>query len=290
MGKVLYPVGPTRMSAGTVTMNRRQFLRIAAATVAPAVGVGYGFAESTRLRIDRLTVTVPRLPAAFRGLRVAFVTDIHLGPFLTEQYVAGVVRTTLLLDPDLILLGGDYSHRDGKYIAPCFEQLAKLSAPLGVYGVLGNHDYWHGLDETKAGMRRAKVEELTNRGVWLERPGGRLRVAGVDDLWRGAPDLAPALGDATATDACVVVSHNPDFAENITDRRVGLLLSGHTHGGQVVVPGYGPPIVPSAYGMKYARGLVQAPATQVYVSPGVGMSGLPVRANCRPEVALLTLV
>ena len=88
----------------------------------------------------------------------------------------------------------------------------------------------------------------------------------------------------------MLVSHNPDFAETLTDRRVGLVLSGHTHGGQVVVPGYGSPVVPSRYGMKYAHGLVEAPATKVYVSAGVGMTGLPVRANCRPEITLITLV
>ncbi len=273
-------------------MNRRTFLRVAAATTAavPLGGVCYGFAESNRLKIDRQTIGLPRLPAGFRGTRVAFLTDIHLGPFLAEDYVASVVRTTLLLDPDLILLGGDYSHRDGKYIAPCFELLAKLSAPLGVFGVLGNHDYWHGLEETKAGMRRAKVVELTNRGVWLKRGGDRLRLAGVDDLWAGRPDAQAALGDAAANDACLLVSHNPDFAETLTDRRVGLVLSGHTHGGQVVVPGYGSPVVPSRYGQKYAHGLVEAPATRVYISAGIGMTGLPVRANCRPEITLVTLV
>jgi predicted MPP superfamily phosphohydrolase len=272
-------------------MNRRAFLKTAAVTAAgvPLAGACYGFAESTRLKIDRQTIALPRLPAGFRGVRVAFLTDIHLGPFITSGYVASVVRTTLTLNPDLILLGGDYSHRDGKYIAPCFEEVAKLSAPLGVFGVLGNHDYWHGLAETKAGMRAAKVEELTNCGVWLNRAGDQLRLAGVDDLWQGRPDLAAALGDCRPSDACLLVSHNPDYAETLTDHRVGLVLSGHTHGGQVVVPGYGSPVVPSRYGQKYAHGLVEAPATRVYVSAGVGMTGLPVRANCRPEITLITL-
>ncbi len=272
-------------------MNRRTFLKAAAATTAalPVGGACYGFAESTHLRVDRRTISMPRLPGGFRGTTVAFLTDIHLGPFVTAEYVASVVRTALVLDPDLILLGGDYSHRDAKYIAPCFELLSKLSAPLGVYGVLGNHDYWHGVEQTRAAMRAAKIEELTNRGVWLSRGGERLRLAGVDDLWEGRPDLAAALGDTRPTDACLLVSHNPDFAETLTDRRVGLVLSGHTHGGQVVVPGFGPPVVPSRYGRKYAHGLVEAPATKVYVSAGIGMTGLPVRANCRPEVTLVTL-
>lgn len=273
-------------------MNRRTFLKNsvrATVAAAPVAAAGYGFAESNHVAIDRRSVQVPRLPAAFDGTTVAFLTDIHVGPFLSADFVATVVRTTLALNPDLIALGGDYSLREAKYIAPCFDVLRTLTAPLGVYGVLGNHDYWHGLAETKAGMRGAKVTELTNCGVWLRRSGSRLRLAGVDDLWAGRPDLGPALGEATPADACVLLSHNPDFAETLTDRRVGLVLSGHTHGGQIVVPEVGSPWIPSRYGMKYARGLVEAPATQVYVSTGVGMSAVPVRLNCRPQIALLTL-
>ncbi|MFO0849457.1 MAG: metallophosphoesterase [Gemmataceae bacterium] len=273
-------------------MNRRTFLRTAVyGTAAAGVlgGAGYGLSETTALTVDRQTIPVPNLPPAFRGVRVAFVTDVHHGPFASEEYVAGVVRTTLAVDPDLIVLGGDYNHADKKYIAPCFDLLKPLAAPLGVYGVMGNHDHWRGTQATRDGMKRAGVEELTDRGVWLRRGGDRLRLAGVDDLWTGRPDVPAAVGDATATDAVVLVSHNPDLAETLTDRRVGLVLSGHTHGGQVVVPGYGPPVVPSQYGKKYAHGLVEAPATRVYVSAGTGMSGLAVRANCRPEVNLITL-
>ena len=111
----------------------------------------------------------------------------------------------------------------------------------------------------------------------------------MDDLWRGKANPVAALKDIDSAAACVLVSHNPDVAETLADPRVGLVLSGHTHGGQVVVPGYGPPIIPSRYGPKYAHGLVAAPNTQVYVSAGVGVSGLPFRVNCRPEITLLTL-
>ncbi|MEO2090399.1 MAG: metallophosphoesterase, partial [Gemmataceae bacterium] len=232
---------------------------------------------------------LPNLPGAFDGLRVAFLADIHHGPYTELEFVAQVVRTTLALQPDLILLGGDYCLRERRYIAPCFDVLQILSAPLGVYGVLGNHDHWHGLDETRAGMRRAGVEELTDRGVWLTRGAGRVRLGGVDDLWCGRPDLAAAVGDATREDAVLLLCHNPDLAETLTDRRVGLVLSGHTHGGQVIVPGMINPFIPSRYGNKYSHGRVEAPATTVYVSRGLGLTGLPVRYNCPPELTLLTL-
>ena len=160
---------------------------------------------------------------------------------------------------------------------------------MGVYGVLGNHDYWHGIVETRAGMKAAGVTELTNTGVWLKRGSDRFRLAGVDDLRSGRVNVSAALGDATRDDACLLISHNPDLAETLREPRVGLMLSGHTHGGQVVFPIGGAPYVPSAYGSKYLRGLVRGPETLVYVSRGLGTSGVPVRIGSRPEINLITL-
>lgn len=273
-------------------MNRRTFLRAGlwSTVAAPAAVACYGFAESNDVVIERHTVRVPRLPAAFDGTRAAFLSDIHLGPYLSADFVAIVARTVNALDPDVVLLGGDYSLREGKYIGPCFEVLAELRAPMGVHGVLGNHDYWHGVRETHDGFASARITELTNRGVTFEKRGDRFTITGVDDYWEGAPDLTAALRDVRPDGACVLLSHNPDYAERLTDRRVGLVLSGHTHGGQIVFPEVGAPWTPSRYGMKYARGLVEAPATRVYVSTGVGMSGVPMRLNCRPQIALLTFV
>jgi predicted MPP superfamily phosphohydrolase len=272
-------------------MNRRLFLRsaLASLSLAPGFTAGYGLFEACWVKIDRQTLPLARLPQAFNGLTIAFLTDIHHGPFTTLEYVAAVVRTTLALQPDLILLGGDYSLKDGKYIAPCLEVLGGLKAPFGVYGVLGNHDYWHGVEVTKAAMAAAGIHELTNTGTWISRGSARFRLAGVDDLWTGRANPQQALGDASATDACLLVSHNPDLAEHLRDPRVGLVLSGHTHGGQVVFPGAGAPFVPSRYGQKYRHGLVQAPETLVYVSRGLGTSGLPVRFCSRPEITFITL-
>jgi predicted MPP superfamily phosphohydrolase len=272
-------------------MNRRVFLKaaFAAAVPAPIAAASYGMFEAGWVRVERPIVPLPRLPQAFDGLRIAFLTDIHHGPFTSLDYVTSVVRTTLTLRPDLILLGGDYSYKDAKYIAPCFDVLGGLKAPLGVFGVLGNHDYRYGLEETRAGMKAAGISELTNSGVWLERGKSRFRLGGVDDLWYGHPDVLPAMGDATPADAGLLVSHNPDFAEPLRDPRVGLVLSGHTHGGQATLPVAGAPFVPSRYGEKYLKGLVDAPATRVYISRGLGTVAGPMRYNSRPELTLLTL-
>lgn len=272
-------------------MTRRDFLTgiLATASATPIAAAAYGVFESTWLKVDRQTLPLPRLPKAFDGLTVAFLTDIHHGPFTPLDYVLDVVRTTQMLRPDLIVLGGDYTLKKPRYIGPCFEVLSELKAPLGVYGVLGNHDYWQGLDETRQGFASARIVDLTNRGVWFEKKGERFRLAGIDDLWMGRRDLASALGDATAADACLLISHNPDVAETLRDPRVGLMLSGHTHGGQVLVPGLGAPFVPSHYGTKYLKGFVKAPVTHVYVSRGLGLVGGPIRLGSRPELTLITL-
>jgi predicted MPP superfamily phosphohydrolase len=173
--------------------------------------------------------------------------------------------------------------------------LGKLEARLGRYAVLGNHDNLNYRDNrdfqpfSLAALAEAGLTSLNNSGIWLERDGARLRLSGVGDLWTDRQDLDTALGNATLGDAVILLSHNPDFAEILGDRRVGLVLSGHTHGGQVVLPGLGAPIVPSRYGQKYLHGLVQGPLCQVFVTRGVGTITPPVRFLCRPEIVLITL-
>jgi predicted MPP superfamily phosphohydrolase len=139
-------------------------------------------------------------------------------------------------------------------------------------------------------MRKARIAEITNTGYWFMLHGKRLRVAGVDDLWEGTQDLNSALFDARTDDACILLSHNPDYVETLADARVGLVLSGHTHGGQVVLPGPYAPFIPSKYGTKYLHGLVKTDFTQVYVSRGLATVGPPIRIGAPPEISLLTLV
>ena len=161
---------------------------------------------------------------------------------------------------------------------------------MGRFSVLGNHDHWESAPASRHALDAAGIARVDNAGTWLERGGARLRVCGVGDLWTDHQDLPAALGDATDRDAVILLSHNPDFAEEVRDRRVGLIVSGHTHGGQVVVPGYGAPIVPSRYGQKYLHGLVRGLSCQVFITRGVGTVTPPVRFLCRPEIVLITLV
>jgi predicted MPP superfamily phosphohydrolase len=271
-------------------MDRRKFLRRAAATVAGAslAGAAYTRYEAGWLHIDRQTVSVPRLPNEFAGLTVALLADIHHGPFVSLDYVREVVAATNALAADLIAVPGDFIQHNRNEVRPCFEALSALRAPLGVWAVPGNHDHWQGVKHCHQAMRDFGLIDVTNTGRWLERGAARLRVGGVDDLWNGTQDLDAALGDAGPGETCLLLCHNPDYVESITDDRVGLALCGHLHGGQINLPGVSWQ-VPSHYGRKYLAGLVRAPHTLAFVTRGVGTIGLPLRFRARPEVNLLTL-
>ena len=173
---------------------------------------------------------------------------------------------------------------------PCVQAASKLEAPLGVFAVPGNHDMQDEGRVYRNAIRSTPLTDLTNRAVRVTHGSESMWFAGVDDLWHGKPHLQTALTDVPAGAAVVLLSHNPDFAEAQPDPRVGLMLSGHTHGGQVYLPILGAPWVPSRYGQKYISGLVQGPATQVYVTRGIGETGVPLRFNCPPEINLLTLL
>ena len=269
-------------------MNRRRWIkRLAIGSV--VLGGIYPFLEAKWCRVRRERVGLPNLPRAFEGTTVALLTDVHHGPFVPRGYVRSIVEATNALKPDLVLLGGDYCHDGARYIAPVLEDLGKLEARIGRFAVLGNHDHWDGLEESIDGLEAAGIPLLRNSGEWVTRGRDRLRVGGVGDLWTDRQDVARALGDATPEDATILLSHNPDVAETLQDDRVGLMLSGHTHGGQVVVPFYGAPRVPSSYGQKYLQGLVRAPKCRVFVSRGVGTVTPPVRLFCQPEIVLIEL-
>jgi predicted MPP superfamily phosphohydrolase len=275
-----------------MNLNRRKWLRRAmtAAALTPVAGLSYAFLETGWIEITRPTIRVPRLPSAFSGLRVAVLTDIHHSLLTPIKFVSQVVDRTNAEKPDIVALVGDFVEgRDGvNRFDPCFAELDRLAAPLGVIAVPGNHDYWNRIVYYHRAVARTKIQDLTNNGTWLYKDGQRLRVGGVDDLWCGRPNLPAALGDANDNDACLVLCHNPDYVERLTDPRVGLVFGGHMHGGQVRLPFINPP-VPSRYGTKYLHGLVQGPVTQVYVSRGLGTVSVPFRFRARPEIVVATL-
>jgi len=247
-----------------------------------------GLREPTALDITRPVLPVKGLPDAFDGFRIAFLADIHYGPNTDRAFIERTVSAANSAKPDLILLGGDYVYSKKDYVAPCAECVKKLNAPHGVFFVLGNHDHWQGSWPIRKAMRGVALE-LVNKGAWLRRGAARIMLAGVDDLWTGSPQTRPFMDYLGPKEVCLLVSHNPEYAEEIADERIRLVLAGHTHGGQVYIPGIGAPILPTRLGQKYRAGLVRAPKTQVYVSRGIGTLPPKFRFCCRPELTIVTI-
>jgi predicted MPP superfamily phosphohydrolase len=236
-----------------------------------------------------VSVRLPALPAAADGLTIAQLSDFHLFPFTTRAFLQTAIARTRELKPDLIVLTGDYvlTHADSIFeLAPL---LAQLDAPLGVYGVLGNHDYWTNATLVRQGLREAGVTLLENQGVRLQRGRDLCYLAGVDDGWSGKPDLRAALDACPCQLPAIVLLHEPDFADRTAhDPRAAVQLSGHTHGGQVRLPGQGALVLPK-HGRKYQQGLYRIGQLQLYTNRGLGVIGPPLRINCPPEITLLTL-
>jgi len=273
-------------------MTRRKFLRLSlkAALVTGTSGSLLTLAATFACSVNRRDITLAGIPPAFDGFRVALLSDFHHSPWVSANYIRDVVGLTNSLQPDLIALTGDYVHRGKQWVPGLMRELASLRARNGVVGVLGNHDHYENATGTvRDGLHQAGIADLTNRGITLQRGGETLHIAGVGDYWREEQKLHRALAESNRPESVLLLSHNPDYVERIRDDRVGLVLSGHTHGGQCVFPIIGAPILPSRYGQKYASGLCQGPVAKVFVTRGVGTAFPPIRFGCPAEVALLTL-
>jgi predicted MPP superfamily phosphohydrolase len=277
-------------------LRRRWWLIALAILVMSVALLAYSFAETYRLETKEYTFISPDLPANFEGTRVVLITDVHRSPFFSQDRVRSLVERVDALEPDLIILGGDYVYTNTSYAASCFAELGRLNAPLGCFAVLGNHDYGKyenggdGPAPVIQAIDDAGITLLRDRAVWIEKDGARIRVGGVGDSAVDRPDVGPTLEETNKSDFVLLISHNPDYAEELPAGAVDLVLSGHTHGGQVTFFGLWALQVPSEYGQKYRTGVVTTEATTVIVSNGVGTSTIPpIRLFARPQIVVITL-
>lgn len=275
-------------------VSRRALLRRAAWGMSAMLGGGgvlAAYGERQWPRVVRVTIAPTGLPAALDGYAICQLSDLHRGPLVSEAFLRQAVDLANSLRPDLTVVTGDFVSDHSRFAVSCGAALSGLQAADGVYGVLGNHDYWNDDPEAvSATIQRSGIQLLTNRSVTLRRWGTAWSLCGVDDWWAGRPDLEAAQADVPNRAFKLLLCHEPDPVEEAALRGFSLQLSGHTHGGQLLLPGRRPLITPD-YGHKYPIGLRQVPgtATQVYTNTGLGVIFPPIRINCPPEVTLITL-
>lgn len=239
-------------------------------------------------------LSLPRWPEACAGLRVAVLADLHTGsPFNGVDKLDEIVALTQRARPDLVLVAGDLvidGVIGGRFVPPreIARRIARLRPSIGVFAVLGNHDWWHGARKVRRALEQEGIPVIDDRAVSLAKGECRFWLVGIGDLWEGRPDVRKALSAVPVGDPVVVLTHNPDLFP-VIPARVNLTIAGHTHGGQVRLPLIGSPIAPSRYGDRYALGHVVERGRHLFVSPGLGTSIIPVRFLVPPEVSVLHL-
>lgn len=260
------------------------------------LGVWAFFLEPSSLRVREYPLAVPGWPAGRAGMRIALLSDLHVGsPYNGLDKLDEVVRRTNGARPDLVLILGDLVINGivgGRFVPPeaIAPKLGRLRAPLGVYAVIGNHDRWVEASRVIGALARAGIPALEDRAVEIAR-GGRggppFWLVGIRDYW-GPHDPRRALAQVTDGAPVLVLTHNPDVFPQIPSR-VSLTVAGHTHGGQVDLPLLGRLIVPSRYGRRYALGHIVEGGRHLFVTGGVGTSILPVRFLVPPEISIVRL-
>lgn len=242
-----------------------------------------------KITIRRYKYVNRDVPSDFEGVRIVFLSDIHFSRTFPIGHLTRLFEMTNDLSPDMILLGGDYVTKDPDLIEPFFREAANLTAPLGVYGVLGNHDRKTDASLSEQCMRDAGITLLDNYAVWINRGDSRIRLGGVGDLRTHVQDIKPMLEGTSKEDLMILVTHHPDYAEVLPEDRIDLMLCGHTHGGQVSFRGKWIPPWPGSAKLKYLTGVVKEGCTTIIISNGIGTVGPPIRISAAPQIWEITL-
>ncbi len=240
-------------------------------------------------RITPLEVRLTGLPAQLDGLRIAVLADHHIGPLMTPARARQRLQSLTAARPDLVVDLGDITEIDASYQPEAARIVGECAAPLGTFAVAGNFDVRCGTDSLREELRKVGVTYLENEVRRITRDGAELWLVGLGDPWTGWADLDTALTGVPEGATVIVLAHSPDVIEEAAARRVPLVLSGHLHGGQVVIPFAGPVVGMSEFGTRFAWGHFRVGDTRLIVSRGLGEEGVPLRLFCPPEVVVVTL-
>ncbi|MBI3924152.1 MAG: metallophosphoesterase [Armatimonadetes bacterium] len=241
--------------------------------------------EWLRPQVVQVELPVPNLPASLDGFRVCQLSDFHRGPLVPSSLIERGSEAAMAQDPDLIVLTGDFVSASWRYADSCAGALSNLSAPRGVYAILGNHDYWEGATVISRNLERRGIGVLCNESVPLAQEGW---LCGLDDVIAGKPDFDRTLQNVPEDSFKLLLCHEPDHVIEASLHGFQVQLSGHTHGGQIRLPFFGPIVLPEQ-GQKFPAGLARYRDTLLYTNVGLGVVTVPLRVQCPPEVTLITL-
>jgi predicted MPP superfamily phosphohydrolase len=242
--------------------------------------------EANTLTVEKITIGLKRLPKNLDGFRLVHLSDIHHSPFTNLGHISRAVEAANKLKPDMFVLTGDYVSHEAEYIAPMAKVLGRLESEFGTFACLGNHDHWTDAELVTKCLREADIKVLNNEGFRFQARNASFWLAGVDDYMVGLTDLPAALRGSFPDEMKLLLAHNPKILYRAARSDVDLMLSGHTHGGQVKIRDEEKRILPRR---KFASGLYRRKETQVYITRGIGTVVLPVRYGCPPEISLIEL-
>lgn len=262
-----------------------KYLKLILVAFVCLIFVGYAyFVEPNKLELNKYVIQDSQL----KGVKIVFASDFHVKPY-GQQRLDKIVEMINAENPDLVLSVGDYvcghTHHSTMPIEDIAKTLGKVKAKYGFYTTLGNHDGWYGHDDIKKALQEHGIKVLDNENAKLNIKGKTLYIVGVEDMMTGKPDLSKALNGTKQP--VILLSHTPDIYPKVWEN-VNLTLAGHTHGGQIRIPFIDRPIfTASGYGDKYTKGFIEENGKKMFVTRGIGVSILPLRFNCPPEINLI---
>jgi uncharacterized protein len=281
--------------------TRRQFLYTGAAAVAAVTALGTdGYLESYNLQLKRIEIPLRRLPHQFDGFTIVQLSDFHYEEEFSAFPIRRSVELVNSLQPDLVVFTGDFvtvpmfsfgsqaARASANAVFPCAAVLSHIKSRMGSFAILGNHDAHSNPALVASGLRSHGIPLLKNSCVPIEHAGARFWLVGIDDALEGQPDLGAAIEKIPNGEPIILLAHEPDFADEAALTPVDLQLSGHSHGGQIWIPGLGAPWLPPL-ARNYPRGFYKIENMVLYTNVGIGTIRAPIRINCIPEVTHITL-
>ncbi len=270
-------------------ITRRKFLKLGVYGGLGCLVASYPFfIERYLLQVNTYNIPVRNLPEEFDNFKIVQLTDLHYGKLMPEFFIERIIDKANSLGGDSIVCTGDYilnSDYGSQSIKTVWSMIKRLKAKYGVYSVLGNHDHWANFNKSLECLNDSG-QNIRHKAISIERNMKKIWIGGAGDLWEDELGIDTAFREVPSKDCKILLAHNPDTADTQYTTRIDLMISGHTHGGQVNIPFLGAPVLP-VNNKSYSSGYIRSQHTDIFISRGIGWAIIPIRWNCYPEIAVL---